>query len=342
MKPREIVLLGYAEETRDRVFDLPENVELWGINMSHAFTFKVKEGKWLPVERLKARPTAWFQIHPPDWSSIGNKPTGYFGRPKEHIDFLQQFDGTVWLQSEEIAKELDIPNGKAFPLAQIAAASGRTYFTSSFAYQLGMAWYEHVVEGKKIGKIHAHGINLTSLDEYSHQKPCVEYWFGRLEQAGVKIEVPNASALLKGKLYAIGDGDLSDHAFDRLQHWKANYMRSRDDHIIGSTMRLELQHWTQRINQLVAMLIQKYPDIEKETEVRDQLQGWIDKRLKSIQTMTDRAAGEALKATGMVADNQHWLTLTGGIDYRATGLPDIVQPNPKLMEDFEIPEAKAI
>src|SRR3546814_5784955 len=55
VKPREIVMLGYAEETRDKVFDLPDSVEVWGINAAHFFTFKMKEGKWLPLERQIGR-----------------------------------------------------------------------------------------------------------------------------------------------------------------------------------------------------------------------------------------------------------------------------------------------
>lgn len=342
VKPRDICLLGYAEETRDKVFELPASAEVWGINMAHAFTFKMKDGKWTQRDALKARTTQWFQVHPENWSSVGNPPTGYFGRPKEHLDFLQQFEGTVWLQSDEIAQRLQIPNGRAFPLHEIASAAGRLYFTSTFAYQLAMAWYEHVVQGKTIGTIQCFGINLTSLDEYTHQKPCVEYWLGRLEQAGVKVIIPAGSALLKGKLYARDDADLSDHAFERLQHWKQVYTKARDDHLVGNSMALELQFWTARLNTLVAKLIQKYPGIEHEDELKAEVQMWIDKRQKNLRVIVDRAAGDALKAHGVVSDNQHWLALTGGIDHRATALPEMVLPNTALGQDFDVPEARAI
>lgn len=342
--PRDICLLGYAEETRDLVFDLPADVEVWGINMAHAFTFKVKEGKWVPVERLKAKTTEWFQLHPRNWSSLGNAPTGFFGRPKEHVDFLKGFAGNVWLQSEEIGKELEIPNAKPFPLADIAAKTGRTYFTSSFAYQLGMAWYQHVVEGRPIRNLYAYGINLTSLDEYTHQKPCVEYWFGRLEQAGVKVIVPSGSALLKGKVYAMAEDDLSDHAFSRLQHWKQNYWRHRDDHLVGTTLKVDTDFWTRKFSEFVQLLNDKFPDIKllEHTELRDVVQGWINKRVSLSMGMVDRAAGEALKSSGMVTDNQHWLTITGGIDYRATALPEMISANPKLAEDIDVPVPQAI
>lgn len=136
--PRDVCLLGYAEETRDLVFELPETTEIWAINMAHVFIF----GAGGPKTRARAK--YWFQMHPRNWSAAGKSPTGYFGRPKEHLDFLATFDGTVWMQSVDP----DVPNSVRFPLEDIVAASGRSYFTSSFAYQLALAWYEHAVLGR--------------------------------------------------------------------------------------------------------------------------------------------------------------------------------------------------
>ena len=40
VEPRQIAILGYAEETRDKIHGLDESVEVWGINMAHVFTHK--------------------------------------------------------------------------------------------------------------------------------------------------------------------------------------------------------------------------------------------------------------------------------------------------------------
>ena len=95
------------------------------------------------------------------------------------------------------AEDPEIPNSKRYPVEKIAEASGRTYFTSTFAYQLGLAWYEHAALGRPIERVRMLGVNLTSMDEYIHQKACVEYWLGRLAEAGVAIEIPDGSSLHK-------------------------------------------------------------------------------------------------------------------------------------------------
>lgn len=116
--------------------------------MAHAFTYRTdSSGSYVGV--TKAKPTAWFQLHPRNWTNPAGKQTGFYGRPKEHLDFLKGFDGELWLQAEDP----DVPNGKAYPLADIAAKAGRTYFTSTFSYQLGMIWYQHVHMNRPVEKV---------------------------------------------------------------------------------------------------------------------------------------------------------------------------------------------
>ncbi len=104
VKPRKVAIWGYAEESRNLVYDLSEDFEIWGINMAHAFM----------NNSLKARPTNWFQLHPSSWSGAGSNVTGYYGRPKAHIDFLEQFDGTVWMQYPDEPVAANIKNRKKY------------------------------------------------------------------------------------------------------------------------------------------------------------------------------------------------------------------------------------
>ncbi len=324
---RDVCLLGYAEETRDLVFDLPDTAEIWAINMAHVFLFG--------PEGAKSRASAkyWFQMHPRDWSSAGKPPTGYFGRPREHLNFLGSFDGTVWMQEPDS----DIPNSKRYPLEQVAAASGRSYFTSTFAYQLGLAWYEHVVERKTIGSLRIYGVNLTSMDEYIHQKSCVEYWLGRLEEAGVELEIPDGSALLKGRLYAVAETDLSDHAFERLQFWKAKYTEAWANINTCNSMRAELKFWAAQLSAIA----DEHPD-QFTDEIKNKVQAVFDRRSSNLNALHERSGAELNGALGMVKDNQHWLAITGGIDHRAPQLPDLRLPADYLSGDWTVPEPKAI
>lgn len=324
---RDVCLLGYAEETRDLVFSLPETAEVWAINMAHAFIFGPDGPK------TRARTNYWFQMHPRNWATAGKSPTGYFGRPREHLDFLASFDGTVWMQSPDP----DIPNSKRYPLEDIATASCRNYFTSTFAYQLGLAWYEHVVLKREIGRLRLYGVNLTSMDEYIHQKACVEYWLGRLEEAGVAVETPDGSALLKGRLYAIAGEDLTDHAFERLQFWKGKYTEAWANINTCQSMKAEMKFWASQLSAIA----EEHPD-QVNDEIKAKIQAVFDRRSANLNALQERSGAELNGALGMVKDNQHWLALTGGIDHRAPQLPDLRLPAEYLSSDWTVPEPKAI
>lgn len=329
VKPRQVCILGYAEETRDMVFGLSEDVEIWGINMAHAFIWNPEKGY-----RTKAKATNWFQIHPRDWAAAGKSKTGYFGRPKEHLEFLQQFEGTVWLQKADP----DIPNAKVYPLADIVAAAGRSHFTSTFAYQLGLMWYQIDVEKNPVSDLYIYGVNLTSLDEYIHQKPCVEYWLGRLEQLGVKVHIPAASGLLKGRLYAQNEDDMSDHAFERLQHAKDEYGKEYANFLVGETGRLDTQYWAGKIQALA----QQFPESFKDENLRRAIEEMVGKRSQVFTTMAQRAYGGMNMHVGQVKAEQHYLALTGGVDHRATQLLEFRSPSQAIAGDMEMPEAQAI
>lgn len=334
VKARKLCILGYAEESRDMVFGLGPDVEVWGINMAHAFTFKQKEGKWLPRDAFKARSTDWFQLHPRDWAAAGKTKTGYFGRPKEHLDFLQQFEGTVWLQKADP----EIPNAKVFPLQEIAQAAGRAHFTSTFAYQLGLMWYQIAVENNPVSELFIYGVNLTSLDEYIHQKPCVEYWLGRLEQLGVKLTIPDASGLLKGRLYAQAESDMSDHAFTRLQHAKEEYGKEYANFMVGETGRLDTEYWGNKIREWAV----QFPDSFSNPEFIEAIQIAVGKRSATFTQMSQRGFAGLNSISGRIQTEQHWLALTGGVDHRATQLMEFRSPSPAIAGELDLPEAKAI
>ncbi len=267
----------------------------------------------------------------------GRMSPGTLGDPKEHLDFLAQFDGTVWLQSPDE----DIPNGKVYPLAEIQTASGRLYFTSTFAYQLGLIWYQHVHEKMPVEEVVVYGVNLTSIDEYIHQRPCVEYWLGRLDEAGIRVRIPPGSALIKGKVYAMaGDStDTSDHAFERLQVHKGNYMQAWANNITGKAMKLDTQFWINALS--------KYAEAEEFKELfteplKQSLQETMQKRMDAHNALINQSTAQMNGHLGEVKEGQHWLALTGGIDHRAPELPDERHPSPQLAGEYQLPKPTAI
>ena len=311
IKTREVALLGYAEETRELIDTVSPYVEIWGINAAHYF--------------LKRPAAYWFQLHPRGWSSAGGKPTGYFGRPKEHMDWLQKFEGTLWVMKPD----RDLPNARVFPLAGVRDLVGREYLTSTFAYQLALALYEHM-DGHPISKLHLYGINLTAMEEYAHQRPCAEYWLGRLEQAGVEVIIPTKSALLKGQTYPeMGGSDLARHAYERLQHWKGNYMAHWANTNTAIAMQLETKHWADFLNKLAG----QHPDKFTE-DVMKAIQAHITERDDRLNALSNRYYADFNGAVGVVKDCQHFLTMLGGQDFKAPVLPELRVPNELLAGDL--------
>lgn len=291
--------------------------EIWGINAAHYF--------------LQRKAHYWFQIHPREWTTSSGPATGYFGRPKEHFDWLQKFNGTLWLGGPD----RDFPNSKVYPLAEITRHFGKNYLTSTFAYQLALALYEHL-NGQTIGSLSLYGINLTASEEYAHQRPCAEYWIGRLEQAGVEVTIPAVSSLLKGPVYPREGNDLARHAYDRLQHWKDNYMVAWANANTILAMQAELNHWAVFLAQLEEK--HKFDDgLKKEIQERG------EKRNTNFQVLVNRYTADCNGANGVVNDCQHFLTLLGGTDFKAARLPELRVPSVKLEGDFDLPsEAKRI
>lgn len=89
-------------------------------------------------------------------------------------------------------QQTDIKNTFRFPIEESQKALNRTYFTSSIAYILAFLFMREGIE-----EIAIFGVDLTAKEEYQEQRPCCEYLIGRLEGKGIKITIPEKSALLK-------------------------------------------------------------------------------------------------------------------------------------------------
>jgi hypothetical protein len=116
-----------------------------------------------------------FEIHSrEDWA-------GYVSTPRQrtkYVEHLRLLECPIYMQQVED----DIPGTVPYPIDEVIAACGRDYFGSSIAYMLALAWLEGCDE------VGIWGVEL-SLADYHHQRPNLEYWIGRLEQAGVKVHV---------------------------------------------------------------------------------------------------------------------------------------------------------
>ena len=177
---RQICILGSAGPTNRWANDLEPHIELWAMNLCHAFLTR-------PAQR-------WFQLHHRMHNRDNGHPPGHFGRPLGHEEFLAGLDIPVYMREEDAL----IPSSVEYPLSEVMERFG-AYFTSTMAYMIALALYEGVDE------ISLLGIDLDVGDEYKHQKPCVEYLLGMAKGMGVKVTLPVGGTLLKAPLYAYGE-----------------------------------------------------------------------------------------------------------------------------------------
>ena len=171
-----------------------------------------------------------------------------------------------------------------------------------------MLWYRMDKYHLDVSDLYIYGINLTGQTECSHQKPCVEYWLGRLEERGVKLHIPAASALMKGAKYARDQDDLTEHALDRMIHYKGEFFVEYANVVAFNSMKLEVDHWQDFFNELS----EKFPEIEQNKEMVEMISNRLNRRMTLHGKSAKWSEKRARKVEGIAADCQHWLSLVGG------------------------------
>ena len=141
-----------------------------------------------------------YQIH--SRQSIDTHTTR--GEKETYIKLLRELNVPVYM----VEAYPDIPNSVAFPLEEIKAHFGYSYFTNSVAYMIAHAIYEGYKE------IHIYGVDMAVQGEYFHQRPSCEFWLGIAVGRGIKLYLPNESDLLKTR-FLYGFQEDEEAAFNR-------------------------------------------------------------------------------------------------------------------------------
>jgi hypothetical protein len=161
------------------------DVEIWGLNEMHAF-------KWVK------RATRWFQIH----NSSSWKRHIAKRRVQGHYRWLKENPWKIPIYLQYPSDE--VPLSCAYPLHEICDKFFKNfrrgkmkikYFTSSFAYMMGVA----LLDGFE--RIEIYGFEMADEIEYLQQKACAEFWIGLAMGMGVEIYTPPGNQLLYSKLY---------------------------------------------------------------------------------------------------------------------------------------------
>ncbi len=293
-RKRVVAIAGFSPDSRAGINDEPDSTEILAINNAHQFLTK---------------PAAmWFQLHPSDWHWEKGFPDGSFGRSPEHLEYLKTLEIPVYMRQEHP----DIPHSVRFPLQEIVGHFGISYFTSTMAYIMGLILMQHDA-GERVGEIKVFGINLTTLNEYYHQKACMEYWLGEARGRGIKVWVPETSGLLKGALYAreVVADDLLTLSQQRVEKWRTGHQVSRDELIEGVAAYQETKAWR---------------EIFKSNKADDAV-GIAQERMDDVYATVQQVIQQCNSSFAALREAQNMHHNLGGVDVSLSEAPQTKLPN---------------
>jgi len=182
---KTVALVGMATTTCALAPFEDRDVEIWALNEMHAFS-------WLK------RADRWFQIHhSTSWRRDIAKRNVH-----GHREWLQEnpLDIPIYMQyyQEEVPKSIQYPLREVCEIAFKNIRRGDAkikYFTSTFAYMMGIALLD------KFERIELYGFEMSSGDEYIEQKGCAEFWIGLASGLGIEIYMPPNCIMMWSNLY---------------------------------------------------------------------------------------------------------------------------------------------
>lgn len=173
----KIAIIGAAPSSRTLAPFDDKSWQIWACSPSN------REGPHAPP-----RVDAWFEIHAlADLRSKRWEPWA-----KQYIEWLNKTTATVYMQ--EAANEL-VAKAVAFPRDEINDKLGRLFLTSSIAWMLAKALYQHTIDGNTVSHIGLFGVDMSANSEYDYERPGCKYWIERARGAGIQVYVPPQSDL---------------------------------------------------------------------------------------------------------------------------------------------------
>jgi len=163
-KRDKVAIVGFATSSRDLApFDDP-TYEVWTLNQ---------------IYRHVPRATRHFDIHC-NWEEDNVDGT-------DHRGWIHDAPIPTYMMNADST----LPNSVRYPIERVIEDAGIDYFTSTVAFEVGLAMLEGFSE------IALFGIDLIVGTEYSVQKANLEFWLGMAHARGINVRIPSASALLK-------------------------------------------------------------------------------------------------------------------------------------------------
>lgn len=278
-----ICIAGFCQTSRDLVPYGDDRYTIVGLNRGAIF-----------MERADV----WYDLHSPLIRGWQHR------RPGKHLQFLQNFNGPVYLHETDP----EIPNSVRYPLEDVQANLGvnlfrmaqdgtrsdsltRPYFDSSIAYELGLAitW-----QPKEILLV---GVDLNTNSEYVFQRSGVSYLLGLAQGRGIDVVLPDNCPLLTGQLYGRGYlADGGEHMSAAQLETRFKALKEELDAFVGELHRLQGQHQAMQF-----VLDQMVPGLDHEK---------MDQRRVKIERAIAEMTAKVQSTQGQVQELLHWIHQT--------------------------------
>jgi hypothetical protein len=211
----KVAIVGFAPGSRGKAPFKDTSFQIWGVN---------------EVYKVVPRVDVLFELH--SRNMIKDKGGD------NHIEWLKAAPIPVFMQEHY----RDFPTSIAYPKDRIVARFGR-YFTNTISWMIALAIDVGVKE------LHIYGVDMAADEEYSVQKPSVEYFIGLARGMGIDVYLPPQCDLAKA-FFLYGFEDVAQHEMEL-------------------KMKARQQELQSRVNQHQA-------NIERETAAAHQLAGALD------------------------------------------------------------------
>lgn len=195
---RTVALFGFADETRDSIWDVADDTEIWSVNWAYQYSVP-------RIDRL-------FDVHLREVLTT-NKTNEY----PAHWEWLQKKHDYPIYMVEEFP---EVPNCVPYPIEEITEDVFKymdgDYWTSGMAYPFGMAIHE------RVDRIELYGVEMNRGTDVAYQRDGIALLAGIAMGRGIDVWRPEKSRFLRAKRYGFDGGQMIGRASvqEHLSHYK--------------------------------------------------------------------------------------------------------------------------
>lgn len=211
LRATRIAIIGFGPNTQaPEAIWADDSIEKWTLNHGH-----VLDARW---DRL-------FEFH--DRATIVAESRLHTRNVSQIETLAREAARPIYMRE----RQADVPASVRFPIEDWIAFHGRycekllrrPYGVSAVALMIGEAIRRLVEFSVDPGEIFLYGIELIDDEEWAHQRACVEFFVGMALGFGIRVHVPDASAVLASNgLYEYENGETN-----AVLNWQAANLQKR-------------------------------------------------------------------------------------------------------------------